>query len=40
VQQHGVAIEPAAWKSLTQWARRLSVDLPEPLASPSTVDRS
>jgi LDH2 family malate/lactate/ureidoglycolate dehydrogenase len=31
VRQDGVAIEPAAWKSLAQWSRRLSVDAPEPL---------
>jgi LDH2 family malate/lactate/ureidoglycolate dehydrogenase len=30
-QQDGVAIEPAAWKALAHWARRLSVDAPEPL---------
>jgi hypothetical protein len=33
VQQHGVVVEPAAWKSLTHWARRLSVDVPESLIS-------
>lgn len=32
VRRTGVAIEAAAWKSLSQWARRLSIDLPEPLA--------
>jgi LDH2 family malate/lactate/ureidoglycolate dehydrogenase len=32
VRQQGIALEPAAWKSLAHWARRLSVDVPEPLA--------
>ena len=27
-RQKGVAVEPSAWKSLAQWARRLSVDTP------------
>ena len=30
-QRNGIVIEPAAWKSLTHWARRLSVDVPDPL---------
>jgi LDH2 family malate/lactate/ureidoglycolate dehydrogenase len=32
VRQKGLAIEPAAWKALAHWARRLSVDVPDPLA--------
>jgi hypothetical protein len=33
VQRDGVAIEPAAWKSLVQWAHKLAVDVPDPLHS-------
>lgn len=32
VRRDGVVIEPAPWKSLAHWARRLSVDVPEPMA--------
>lgn len=32
VRRNGVVVEAAAWKSLAHWARRLSIDLPEPLA--------
>jgi LDH2 family malate/lactate/ureidoglycolate dehydrogenase len=31
VQQGGVVIEPAAWKSLAHWARRFSVEMPDPI---------
>jgi hypothetical protein len=31
VRQTGLVVESAAWKSLTHWARRLSVDVPDPL---------
>ncbi len=40
VRQSGVAIEPAAWKSLAHRAHRLSVETPEPLASRKAADRS
>jgi LDH2 family malate/lactate/ureidoglycolate dehydrogenase len=33
VRQNGVVIEAPAWKSLTHWARRLSVDVPDPVPS-------
>jgi hypothetical protein len=31
VRQTGLVVETAAWKSLTHWARRHSVDIPDPL---------
>jgi LDH2 family malate/lactate/ureidoglycolate dehydrogenase len=31
VQQTGVVVEPAAWKSFVHWAHRLAVDVPDPL---------
>ncbi len=30
-RQKGVIVEPEAWKSIAHWARRLSVDVPDPL---------
>jgi LDH2 family malate/lactate/ureidoglycolate dehydrogenase len=35
VRRSGVAVEAAAWKSIAQWARRLAVALPDPLADGS-----
>jgi LDH2 family malate/lactate/ureidoglycolate dehydrogenase len=32
VRRAGIAVEATAWKSIAQWARRLAVDLPDPLA--------
>jgi LDH2 family malate/lactate/ureidoglycolate dehydrogenase len=31
VQQAGVVVEPAAWKSLAQWAQRFAVEVPDPI---------
>ncbi len=35
VRNRGLVVEPAAWTAVAQWARRLAVDLPEPLADGS-----
>jgi LDH2 family malate/lactate/ureidoglycolate dehydrogenase len=41
VRQKGVVVEAATWKSLAHLARRLSVDVPDPLADSSNkLDRS
>ena len=31
VQREGVVVDPAAWTSLAEWARRFSVEVPEPV---------
>jgi hypothetical protein len=41
VQQEGVVVEPAAWKSLAHWAHRCSVDVPDPIDDGSDpIDRA